>query len=475
MAPPTAHPRPDGPLDRTTLTAATAASLLVALGTSALGGGFLASLIAAAVAPAITAFVVHPGSYRRNRRIGAVAALILLLRGGREALAHERTSAERDVVAPAFNAALAFVIAAVWLTLLELMLGQAAIADRRLTLLPDRSGTAVAVAEERPIARPSGGDTRGAVERRHERAPASRRPAPTPTATPAPHARDRVAPDLWLPPGVTAPARDDRGTTVAYRARAVDSRDGVVAVECVPASGSRFAVGRTTVRCTTSDRAGNEARGSFPVVVHGPADTAPPRLRMPAGVARATDDPNGLVVRFEARAVDGRDGPVAVTCAPRSGTRFPVGTTIVRCTARDAAGNAADGGFSVVVRARDHDDVTPPSPGDPVPEPEPKPDPVPDPAPDPVPDPRPEPAIDRERPALQLPPDMLVETRDDAGTPVQYAASAVDDRDGPVPVSCVPASGATFPVRRTTVRCTAADRAGNVAAGRFVVEVVYVG
>lgn len=52
-----------------------------------------------------------------------------------------------------------------------------------------------------------------------------------------------------------------------------------------------------------------------------------------------------------------------------------------------------------------------------------------------------------------------------------YSASAVDDVDGPVPVSCSPASGATFPIGTTTVVCTARDAAGNAAAGSFRVTV----
>jgi HYR domain len=43
-------------------------------------------------------------------------------------------------------------------------------------------------------------------------------------------------------------------------------------VACAPASGSRFAVGTTRVRCTATDAAGNIGRGSFLVHVDGAAD-----------------------------------------------------------------------------------------------------------------------------------------------------------------------------------------------------------
>jgi hypothetical protein len=51
-------------------------------------------------------------------------------------------------------------------------------------------------------------------------------------------------------------------------------------------------------------------------------------------------------------AVDAVDGPVAVLCAPASGTMFPVGDTAVSCTATDRTGNQATAGFGVTVTRR---------------------------------------------------------------------------------------------------------------------------
>jgi hypothetical protein len=45
-----------------------------------------------------------------------------------------------------------------------------------------------------------------------------------------------------------------------------------VPVTCIPASGSTFAIGDTTVNCTATDAAGNSATGSFLVHVNGPAE-----------------------------------------------------------------------------------------------------------------------------------------------------------------------------------------------------------
>jgi hypothetical protein len=53
-----------------------------------------------------------------------------------------------------------------------------------------------------------------------------------------------------------------------------------------------------------------------------------------------------------------------------------------------------------------------------------------------------------------------------SGTPVTFTATATDAVDGTDAVTCVPASGATFPVGHTTVTCTAHDAAGNQAASQ---------
>jgi hypothetical protein len=54
----------------------------------------------------------------------------------------------------------------------------------------------------------------------------------------------------------------------------------------------------------------------------------------------------------------------------------------------------------------------------------------------------------------------------------QHEVSAVDAVDGPVPVTCAPASGSIFPLGTTTVACTATDAAGNMASASFRVTVV---
>jgi hypothetical protein len=78
-------------------------------------------------------------------------------------------------------------------------------------------------------------------------------------------------------------------------------------------------------------------------------DTTPPVVTVPADIAAAATSTGGAVVSFTASAVDDVDGPVPVTYSQNPGTLFPLGTTTVTVSARDAAGNAASASFLVTV------------------------------------------------------------------------------------------------------------------------------
>jgi hypothetical protein len=68
--------------------------------------------------------------------------------------------------------------------------------------------------------------------------------------------------------------------------------------------------------------------------------------------------------------------------------------------------------------------------------------------------------------------DRTVATRAPGGAPVSFTAAAEDANDGPLPVSCTPASGSVFPVGRTTVTCSATDSNGNTGSDTATVEVL---
>jgi hypothetical protein len=158
---------------------------------------------------------------------------------------------------------------------------------------------------------------------------------------------DTTPPALTLPADKTVEATGPNGATVNYSASASDLVDGNISPTCLPASGSTFALGTTTVHCAATDAAGNQATGSFDVTV---VDTTPPALTLPADKTVDATGLSGAVVTYSATASDLVDGSVAVNCSPASGATFAPGTTTVHCSATDAAGNTANGSFTVTVK-----------------------------------------------------------------------------------------------------------------------------
>ncbi len=79
--------------------------------------------------------------------------------------------------------------------------------------------------------------------------------------------------------------------------------------------------------------------------------------------------------------------------------------------------------------------------------------------------------VDTLLPVLTLPADMVVNATSPAGATVAFTATSQDDDGTSYPVTCSPASGATFPIGTTSVGCQATDAAGNTASGGFAVTV----
>jgi hypothetical protein len=129
-----------------------------------------------------------------------------------------------------------------------------------------------------------------------------------------------------------------------------DVVDGAVSVNCAPASGSTFALGSTNVVCSAADAHGNSSSKQFSVSVQ---DTTPPVMTgIPANLTVEATGASGAVVSWPSpTATDVVDGLVPVTCAPVSGTMFPLGLTSVACSAADARGNKNTKSFAVKVEA----------------------------------------------------------------------------------------------------------------------------
>ena len=153
-----------------------------------------------------------------------------------------------------------------------------------------------------------------------------------------------------LPSNMTVEATGPNGAKVQYTSPTATNGGGTLTAACVPASGSTFPFGATTVTCVAGG-----AQGTFVITV---VDTTPPRI---TGANDATVDVNaaaGATVNYSLpTATDLVSGPEPVNCAPARGSTFPLGVTVVHCTAKDAAGNTGEATLNVTVR-----DIVPPPP-----------------------------------------------------------------------------------------------------------------
>jgi alpha-tubulin suppressor-like RCC1 family protein len=75
-------------------------------------------------------------------------------------------------------------------------------------------------------------------------------------------------------------------------------------------------------------------------------------------------------------------------------------------------------------------------------------------------------------PVLTLPANFTVDATSPDGAIVTFTATAYDDADGSVNVTCAPASGSLFSIGKRTVSCSAIDSAWNESKGSFKVTVL---
>jgi hypothetical protein len=159
--------------------------------------------------------------------------------------------------------------------------------------------------------------------------------------------KDTKAPvfDEFTAPAATE-ASGSNGAVVTYsNPTAKDAVDASPTVTCTPLSKSTFGLGETTVECSATDGSGNKATTSFEVLVQ---DTTAPELQLPSDITV----PGGTPVTFAVTATDAVDGEFAATCTPASGSDFAFGTTEVKCTATDKAGNIGKGSLFVTVQRK---------------------------------------------------------------------------------------------------------------------------
>ena len=137
-----------------------------------------------------------------------------------------------------------------------------------------------------------------------------------------------------------------------------------VSTSCSPASGSKFSVGTTSFSCTAVDAALQKSSCASTVVVLAPSQPAPTPEPAPEPTPEPAPEPTPTVqpspalvtlvcptiasvkesgqsgkavVEFADPVFSDGTAPVTVSCSPKSGSQFRIGTTTVSCSATNAA------------------------------------------------------------------------------------------------------------------------------------------
>ena len=229
--------------------------------------------------------------------------------------------------------------------------------------------------------------------------------------------------------GPIQPAWPDDGTACGPTSPMGDNGDSTVTITAPNAAGSyTYTVKYSYATSNLDGSALNPNQGSATFTLTVISNTAPV-LSLPSNITAEATSASGAVVTYTATASDAQDDPDPTpSCSPASGSTFPLGTTQVNCSVSDSGGMSASGSFNVTVQ-------------------------------------------DTTAPSLNLPSPITQEATGASGAVVTYTASATDLVDGPVSVTCSPASGATFPLGSDTVSCSVSDSSGNSASGSFSVTV----
>lgn len=144
-----------------------------------------------------------------------------------------------------------------------------------------------------------------------------------------------------------------RPTSGDYRVETVGTGSG-------PYHVTVFGVDHATLEVSQAQFAGQAEPGSqssheFAVDESGrvssepEGDHEPPVIADHRDVAVLPESRSGTVVTYDLPPATDNSGVATVTCAPASGTQFPIGATKVTCTAVDPSGNSSQSEFDVVV------------------------------------------------------------------------------------------------------------------------------
>ncbi|MBI3949881.1 MAG: HYR domain-containing protein [Acidobacteria bacterium] len=155
---------------------------------------------------------------------------------------------------------------------------------------------------------------------------------------------DKTPPVIQCAGDVTLPVQ--AGCAVSFNQVMPTATDcsGPVTITSSPPMGTMLGLGPHTITYTATDAAGNTSTCTQTVTV---VDTASPTITCPADLTESCATASGATVSYTATTTDNCDPAAALTCSPASGSTFPLGTTVVTCTATDAGGNTSTCSFMV--------------------------------------------------------------------------------------------------------------------------------
>jgi uncharacterized delta-60 repeat protein len=157
---------------------------------------------------------------------------------------------------------------------------------------------------------------------------------------------DNTPPTIVPPEPFTVEAASMLGAEVNLSVTTSDDESGVVSTRFSPPSG-RFPLGSSTGQVVVTDEAGNSTTASFTVSV---LDRTAPVITPPANVSVPAINHDGSLVLYPpASVVDTVDPNPTLVYSIRSGSPFPIGTTVVTVSSTDFAGNTGTATFSVTV------------------------------------------------------------------------------------------------------------------------------
>ncbi len=179
---------------------------------------------------------------------------------------------------------------------------------------------------------------------------------------------DHSAPVIDRIPDMTVEATSALNTIVDYGIMSatddVVGTFGLSTASCVPLSGSAFPIGTTPVICTAADSAPIPNVGvglALNVIVQ---DTTAPVVIVNAPLAPVEATSTlGAEAFYTVDATDTVDAGVgfSIECSIASGSIFPIGFTVVTCSAQDEMGNRATSTATVIVRDSTAPELTPPA------------------------------------------------------------------------------------------------------------------